>query len=343
MNEIAQTPGSLRLNPITEQERSDCTQQSERTAESGYLVTCVQSLRSWSVLLTLRSWAHYAYLKFRQHRLRWILYALVILIAAGGLKAAIWYHHFYNHITQQEVSHEVVHTSFNAGIRGDNRINLELYQQANAKEQPLVIFSSGDGGWSPFCADMAARIAATGNTVVGFNIKDYLTTFASSQKPVTPEELMHDYSELIDAALSQPGVDPKAPVTLAGWSVGAGFSVLAGSDDAIKKRCNRVIAISLPKYNELAWKPTDALIYITHGTPHEKVFEAQHYLPKLAPLSLIMVNATSDDTSPLSDARQLFSRASGHCELLTVNAKGHHFEGGEGEFYRDLDGVFRKS
>jgi dienelactone hydrolase len=271
------------------------------------------------------------------YRLRWVLCALLVLVGAAGLKGMIWYRNFYNHVTPQEVSHEVGHSVFETTIRGDHQFKLELYQQANAKAQHLVIFSSGDGGWSPFCADVAAHIAAAGNTVVGFNLKEYLTTFATSQKPVTPEELTKDYGELIDAARSRAGVDPNAPVTLAGWSIGAGYSVLAGSNDNLKQRCSRVVAISLPNFNELAWKPTDAIIYLTHGTPREKVFEAKNYLPKLAPLPLVMLNATDDDTSPIEDAQQLFKRATGPRVFFAVNAKGHHFEGGEGEFYRDLD------
>src|SRR5262245_51947437 len=223
----------------------------------------------------------------RRFRFRWLLYALLLLIGAAATSGMIWDIRFIHLGPPQEVCHEVAHTHFSASIRSNTTVSLHLYQQANAKAQPLVIFTSGDGGWSPFCADVAAHIAATGSTVVGFNVNEYLTTFASSQKPVTPEELVNDYNDLIDAAVSRAGVDPKVPVTLAGWSVGAGYSVLAGSNDALKSRCDRVIAISLPNYNELAWKPTDAIIYVTHGIPHEKVFEAKNYLPKLAPLSLV--------------------------------------------------------
>jgi dienelactone hydrolase len=268
------------------------------------------------------------------------LVTLLVLAGVASATAMIWYHRFYHHVTQQEVSHEVRHVTFDAAIRGNAPIKLELYQQANAKAQPLVIFTSGDGGWSPFCADVAAHIAATGRTVVGFNAKDYLTTFASSQKPVTPEELSRDYGEIIKAALAQPGVDPKARVSLAGWSLGAGYSVLVSSDDELKARINRVVAISLPNYSELAWKPTDALIYITHGTPREKVFEAKEYLPKLTPLPLVMLNATDDDTSPLAEARTLFDKATEPRRMYTIKANGHHFEGGEQEFYRDLDESF---
>ena len=268
----------------------------------------------------------------------WCLASLLFLLIGAAVSAsAVWYHRFNHHLTAQEISHEVGHSTFEASIRDHSSIKLQLYQQANAQSQPLVIFTSGDGGWSPFCADIAAHIAATGKTVVGVNAKDYLTQFASSQKPVTPEELVSDYTEVINAALLEPGVDRQRPVTLAGWSLGAGYSVLVSSDSALKTRLNRVVAISLPKYNELAWKPTDALIYITHGTPHEKVFEAQVYLKKLAPVSLVMLNATDDDTSLLADAQSLFENVPGPKRLFVVSAKGHHFEGGEHEFYHDLD------
>jgi dienelactone hydrolase len=273
----------------------------------------------------------------RRARIRFVLgvlFALSVVAVAGG---AVWYHRFTHHVTVQEVSHELSHSTFDAAIRGQSLVKLQLYQQLNARAQPLVIFTSGDGGWSPFCADVAAHIAATGRTVVGFDVKGYLTTFASSQKPVTPEELRRDYSDLIRAALSEPGVDAKAPITLVGWSVGAGYSVLIGADESLKSRVGRVVAISLPRYNELAWKPTDALIYITHGTPREKVFEAQDYLKQLAPVPLVMLNATDDDTSPLPDAQTLFHKATGPARFFAITANGHHFEGGEKEFYADLD------
>jgi dienelactone hydrolase len=220
-----------------------------------------------------------------------------------------------------------------------SEIAKSLREYANAdSHEPVYVY-----GWS-LGAGFAVAVGSDSGTRANWAgiISDYLTTFASSQKPVTPEDLARDYAAIIDAALLRPGVDPKAPITLAGWSLGAGYSVLVSSDDGLKPRLNRVVAISLPVYNELAWKPTDALIYITHGTPREKVFEAQQYLRKLAPVSLVMLNATNDDTASLTDAQSLFNQANGPKFFYTVNATGHHFEGGETEFYRDLDQSFFK-
>lgn len=135
----------------------------------------------------------------------------------------------------------------------------------------------------------------------------------------------------------QPGVDGRAQVVLAGWSLGAGYSVLVATDPDVGKRTDRVVAISLPVFNELAWKPMDALIYITHGTPREKVFDARQFIAKLDPVPIVILNATDDDTSPSHEAQSLFEHAPGPKHLYMVKASGHHFEGGEAEFYRALD------
>ena len=228
-------------------------------------------------------------------------------------------------------------STFQVSIRNDAKVTLQIYQQSNAPKAPLVFFTSGDGGWSPFCADVAAHIAATGKTVVGFNAKDYLVSFASSQRPISENELVQDYDEMLRAAEMQPGVDRSARPVLAGWSLGAGYSVLAATDPTVGGRIDRVVAISLPVYNELAWKPSDALIYITHGTPREKVFDARKFVTKLDHIPIIILNATDDDTSPSDQSRSLFDLAPGPKHLYLIKASGHHFEGGEPEFYQDLD------
>ena len=265
-----------------------------------------------------------------------LLALIVVLLGAVSAFAVGWYHRFYHHVTLQELSHEVRHSTFQAPVRNGS-VTLHLYQQSNARKQPLVFFTSGDGGWSPFCADIAAHIAATGKTVVGFNSKDYLVSFASSQRPISASELSRDYGEMIKAAGMQPGVDGSARPILAGWSLGAGYSVLVATNPLVGERIDRVVAISLPVYNELAWEPKDALIYLTHGTPREKVFDARQFVTKLDPVPIVILNATDDDTSPSHESQSLFDLTPGPKHLYLIKASGHHFEGGEAEFYRDLD------
>ena len=259
------------------------------------------------------------------------------LMCAAAVYAVRWHHSFYHHVTHEELSHEVKHSTFQVTIRGGQPLSLQLYQQQNVTHQPLVLFTSGDGGWSPFCADVAAHIAATGNTVVGIDAKQYLVDFASPQKPISIEQLTRDYDTIAQLSLAQPGIDHTSPVVLAGWSLGAGYSVIVASQPQFSLPVRRVVAISLPEEGELAWKSTDAVIYVTHGTPHEKLFDAHQYLRKLGQAPIVFLNATDDDTAPFDEAQSLYAATAGSKHLYAVKARGHHFEGGEKEFYRDLD------
>jgi len=264
-------------------------------------------------------------------------FAALFVIVGVSVYAVRWRYRFYHHVTREELSHEVKHSTFQATIRNGPPLHLQLYQQENAVNQPLVLFTSGDGGWSPFCADIAAHIAATGITVVGIDIKEYLVNFASSKKPLVIEDMTRDYDAIARLSLAQRGIDGASSLTLAGWSLGAGYSVIVASQPEFDLPVGKVVVISLPQYGELAWKSTDSLIYLPHGRPHEKTFDVQPYLKQLTQTPIVFVTATRDDDAPFREAQSLFQAAPGVKHFYAVKANGHHFEGGEKEFYEDLD------
>jgi pimeloyl-ACP methyl ester carboxylesterase len=270
-------------------------------------------------------------------RIKILIIATVLICCAASVYAVRWYRGFYHHVTHEELSHEVKHSTFQVTIRSGAPLELQLYQQEHATNQPLVLFTSGDGGWSPFCADVAAHMASTGVTVVGIDVKTYLVNFATPQKPLSIEDLTHDYDAIAKQAIAQPGVDQKAPVVLAGWSLGAGYAVIAATQMEFSLPVSRVVAISLPEYGELAWRPADSIIYFTHGTPHEKVFDIHPYLKLLKQTPIVFLNATSDTFAPFHEAQSLYDAIPGAKRFYAVKASGHHFEGGEKEFYEDLD------
>jgi len=270
-------------------------------------------------------------------RIKTLIIVVVLSCCAVSVYAVRWYRGFYHHVTHEELSHEVKHSTFQVTIRSGPPLDLQLYQQEHPTNQPLVLFTSGDGGWSPFCADIAAHIASTGITVVGIDVKTYLVNFATPQKPLSIEDLTRDYDAIARQAIAQPGVDNKAPVVLAGWSLGAGYAVIAATQPEFSLPVSRVLAISLPEYGELAWRPADSIIYFTHGTPHEKVFDINPYLKLLKQTPIVFLNATSDKYAPFREAQSLYDAIPGAKHFYAVNASGHHFEGGEKDFYEDLD------
>src|SRR4029079_6409515 len=103
-------------------------------------------------------------------RIKILIIAIVLICCAASVYAVRWYHGFYHHVTHEELPHEVKHSTFQATIRSGPPLDLQLYQSEQPNNTPIVLFTSGDGGWSPFCADVAAHIAASGITVVGIDI-----------------------------------------------------------------------------------------------------------------------------------------------------------------------------
>lgn len=271
-------------------------------------------------------------------RARAALAVVTILALDGGSGfGGLALYRYYNHTTPEEAAGEVVHTTRAMELRG-RTLTLQVYRCAATAPHPLFLFTSGDGGWSPFCADVAAHVALGGRTAVGVDVKEYMTTFATPDRPLTPGEIAGDYAAIVDEALRIPGVDPGSKLVLSGWSLGAGYSVVAASDPQVHDLVENVVAIALPEYNELAWQPLDSVIYVTHGVPDEKLFNVKDYIAQLGGIPLLMFEASSDRLSPIAEARHLYDAASQPKQLFVIDANGHHFEGGEATFYAKLDG-----
>ena len=71
-----------------------------------------------------------------------------------------------------------------------------------------------------------------------------------------------------------------------GVSEGAGLSVLAASDPRMKTEIAGVIGLGLSDINELGWHWEDAVIYLTHGVPHEPTFSVAAIVDRMAPVPL---------------------------------------------------------
>jgi len=195
-----------------------------------------------------------------------------------------------------------------------------------------VIVASGDGGWIHLGPDVAARLAATGYFVVGLDSKAYLSSFTEGKQTLGPEDVPNDFAALADYA--RRGREER--VLLVGVSEGAGLAVLAASDPALQARLLGVIALGLPRVNELAWRFKDSLIYLTHKTPNEPTFDSGNYIAKLGPVPLAALHSTHDEFVPLAEAQALLQIPGGTKRLWVIEASNHRFSDDRGEFGRRL-------
>jgi fermentation-respiration switch protein FrsA (DUF1100 family) len=202
-------------------------------------------------------------------------------------------------------------------IRGHQQ---SLYVYGSPQGEPVIV-SSGDGGWMHLGPHVAEFLAAHGYYVIGFDAKNYLSSFTSARSTLRPEEEPADYRVLIDLATKSTGRKP----LLIGVSEGAGLSVLAATDASTKAAIAGVIGLGLPDLNELAWRWKDSLIYLTHGVPDEPTFSTAAIVARVAPIPLAAIHSTHDEFVPLAEVERVLDAAKEPKRLWMVEASNHRF------------------
>jgi fermentation-respiration switch protein FrsA (DUF1100 family) len=227
------------------------------------------------------------------------------------------------------VTHPVAAASTETLIIRGHRQTLHLYGPHDGMP---VIVSSGDGGWVHLGPSVAETLAGKGFFVVGFDVKAYLEGFTSSTGTLSIEDEPGDYRALVDYAARRTSERP----ILVGVSEGAGLSLLAATDPALKTVIAGVIGLGLPNVNELGWRWKDSLIYVTHAVPHEPTFSAQALAARVSPLPLAAIHSTHDEFVPVVDVQKVLDAASEPKRLWVVQASDHRFSDNPVEFNRRL-------
>lgn len=197
---------------------------------------------------------------------------------------------------------------------------------------PLALVASGDGGWVHLAPHVAELLAASGYFVVGLDSKAYLSSFTRNGTTLSTTDVPGDFAALLDHAAN--GASSHA--FLVGISEGAGLSVLAATDAAIKRRVDGIVAVGLPDRNELGWRLRDSIIYVTKGVPNEPLFSAADIIERVAPLPVAAIHSTRDEFVPVAEIERIMQRARDPKRLSLVDAANHRFEGGEAELDRKL-------
>jgi alpha-beta hydrolase superfamily lysophospholipase len=219
-------------------------------------------------------------------------------------------------------------------IRG-RRQTVHLYGSRSSGDP--VIVSSGDGGWVHLGPHVAETLAAKGFFVVGFDTKAYLEGFTSGSTTLRLEDEPDDYRALAEYA----GQDPSRPSRptkpiLIGVSEGAGLSLLAATSPKTREAIGGVIALGLPKVNELAWRWKDSLIYVTHQVPNEPTFTSASVVHQLGAMPFAAIQSTDDEFVSVKEVQQILESAHEPKTLWIVKAADHRFSGNLPEFQQRL-------
>jgi alpha-beta hydrolase superfamily lysophospholipase len=182
---------------------------------------------------------------------------------------------------------------------------------------------SGDLGWVGLAVKMSEFLVQQNYVVVGFNVREYLSSFTAGSQHVSIADVRGDYRAMSEL-LARQGLLQR-PVLLSGVSEGAALAVAAAGDPGNHPWMDGVVTMGLPATAELAWRWTDMTSLITRRDSDEPSFAPSAYLGAIAPLPLAMIQSATDDYSTDADRAALLNAAKPPKKMIMIGAANHRF------------------
>ena len=181
----------------------------------------------------------------------------------------------------------------------------------------VLVFGSGDGGWSVWEDAVAKKLSAEQNVaVVTFD------TFLYAQKPFDAKKLSADMARIAEAALSRYDGAEDAPVFYGGWSTGAEWSVAAAAvQDARPERLEGLLLIAPGERSRYGLTKSD-IAGIKPTGPGS--FGLADLAKKMAPLRVAQFHAEHDPMDSFAWLREVDDTP----RVLFVYRGGWHDFGG---------------
>jgi len=216
-------------------------------------------------------------------------------------------------------------------------LHLSIPQQP-AGDGVLVLYASGDGGWFGTAVDMFRLIGGAGYYAVGFSARSFLKLHRPRKAPLNTTELADEYEQILEHARGAMHLDKTTPAILTGWSRGAAFGVLVGSEPVVRSELRGVIAIGLSEGEDLQVSgPADETDEGHSSAAHRPwPFEPYARIAGLGELPCAVIQASGDNYLPASRAHELFGPETPVRRFYTVDATNHRFSGGKTAFAHAL-------
>ncbi len=206
-------------------------------------------------------------------------------------------------------------------LRGKT-LTLTIYA-ARSQPRGTIVMASGDVGWVGLAASMAEELSTRGYTVVGLNVRQYLSSFTAGSSHLQTTDVGGDYRLLVNTLRQSRHLD--SPIIVSGVSEGAALAVLAASDAINHAWINGVITMGLPPTAELAWRWSDVGSWITKHDADEPSFAAKDVIATVSPVPLYMIQSTKDEYVPQTEWERLLASAREPKKQILIDASNHRF------------------
>jgi type IV secretory pathway VirJ component len=232
----------------------------------------------------------------------------------------------------------VFHTREDAVMIAGHPLHLTYIMPVAAPSpQFLILYATGDGGWSDVDNDMFEHLAERGFTMAGLDSSEVIEPITQRDKLVEIGAAADAFDTIIVQARQAMGLPATTPVIVTGYSRGANLVVFMVGVKNLQHHVGGAIAIAL----------TRELDYLHAPAPEERSaalqVDAQGRLqtyPAIAlagTIPIAVIQSTGDSYVPAEEARQLFGPDSSTRRFYRIEARDHGFNGGKPELMRALD------
>lgn len=224
-----------------------------------------------------------------------------------------------------------LYPSSDAWARGPERLpftvraktlTLTVYRPA-ASARGTIIIGSGDAGWVGLAVHLSEFLVQQGYVVIGFNVREYLSTFTAGTQHVNVADARSDYRAMSDLLAGQGLL--KHPVLLSGVSEGAALAVVAAGDPRNRPWVDGVVAVGVPATAELAWRWIDLAALMMKRDADEPSFSPADYVGAVSPTPLALIQSSTDEYISETDRARLLSAAKAPKRMIMIPAANHRF------------------
>ena len=215
-------------------------------------------------------------------------------------------------------------------------LNIHFANESLAAVRPLLLYTTGDGGWARKDLALYEHIVSWGYPTAGFSAPDYLKHLSGEQGTTTPAQLGSDYAQIIAFAEAHLHTVPGAPVILVGVSRGAGLEVVAAGQSRVRQKLGGVVAVALTREEEyVRW--FGRRLPLVRRPARRTMVEVYDYLPLLGQLPLAVVQSTRDGFLPAEAAARLFGPDTPTRRFRAIEARNHSFAGARDAMYEAVN------
>ena len=212
------------------------------------------------------------------------------------------------------------------------RSTLHFANGTATQKRPLLLYTTGDGGWARKDLALYRQISRGDIRPPGSARPTTSTTCAERTAPRRRNGSGRDYADIIAFAETNLDVEPDTPVVLIGVSRGAGLEVVAAGQPQVRDKLAGVVAIALTREEEyVRWFGRLPLLH----RPQERVMvQVYEYLPLLGTVPIAVIQSTHDHFLPAAAAAQLFGADTPTRRFRAIEAQNHSFGGARDEMYQ---------